>query len=229
MTLIENEITPCTSFLSREKFEDRLEDFLVKEDHPCIMAQTVRKLDKMTYHLYDDMRKNSTAGKLLKHLEDYLNNYDFNTNKFESFLAVFPLNGFNNEEEFENALWQLLQNIHLQDNEPWDPSVSSNPNDPNFSFSIKGKAFYIVGMHPSSSRNARKSPYVMLAFNLHWQFEELRRQGLYDNVRDTIRQRDLDKNGSINPVLKDFGTASEALQYSGRNNGANWKCPFHKI
>ena len=69
----------------------------------------------------------------------------------------------------------------------------------------------------------------MLAFNLHWQFEELRRQGLYDNVRDTIRQRDLDKNGSINPVLKDFGTASEALQYSGRNNGANWKCPFHKI
>ncbi len=229
MRLIEKETSTSDVILTQEKFEDALEHFLVDQDHPCVMAKSLFKMDRMTYHVYGYMERNDTAAKLLQHIESYLDDYDFTNDRYETYLAAFPADDFPTEEAFENALWTLLQNMHLQDDKQWDPTVSSNPESPDFSFSIKGKAFYIVGMHPNSSRQARKSPYPMIAFNLHWQFERLREEGLFENVRDHIRQRDLEQNGSINPVLQDYGTASEALQYSGKKNDLNWKCPFQKI
>ena len=33
--------------------------------------------------------------------------------------------------------------------------------------------------------------------------------------------------GSINPVLSQFGKGSEAIQYAGRAVAADWRCPFH--
>jgi FPC/CPF motif-containing protein YcgG len=33
--------------------------------------------------------------------------------------------------------------------------------------------------------------------------------------------------GSINPMLKNFGEGSEASQYSGRAVSDTWACPFH--
>lgn len=215
--------------ITRSLVEKKLEHFLINEDHPCVMAQSLFKQERIIFDIYGAMQKNHTASLLLKNIERYLTEYNFDNNRYQSYLAVFPKDTFRSEQEFEDALWILLQNLHIQDDKPWDKSVSSDSNDENFSFSIKGKAFYIVGMHPESSRNARKSPYPMIAFNLHWQFEQLREHELYGNVRDTIRERDKERNGSINPVLRDFGTASEALQYSGKRNNEKWKCPFHKV
>ena len=130
------------------------------------------------------------------------------------------------ELEFENLLWNQLQKIHNLDSLAWDKTVSNDPNNNSFSFSILGNAFYIVGMHPNSSRGARRSPKPTLVFNLHWQFERLREMGVYERIRDTIRERDSQKNGSVNPILMDFGKKSEAAQYSGRKVNKDWECPF---
>ena len=81
-------------------------------------------------------------------------------------------------------------------------------------------------MHPKSSRNARKAPFTTIVLNLHDQFEKLRTMNAYDNVRDRIRARDAEQNGTINPMLADFGEKSEAAQYSGRRVDSSWKCPF---
>ena len=75
---------------------------------------------------------------------------------------------------------------------------------------------------------ARQSPFPAIVFNLHWQFEKLREMGNYQVVRDRIRQRDEELQGTINPMMEDFGEGSEAKQYSGRKVGKEWKCPFHK-
>lgn len=72
----------------------------------------------------------------------------------------------------------------------WDHQVESNPAHKEFSFSLLGKSFYIVGMHPKSSRLARQIPYPALVFNLHWQFEKLREMGTYSYIRNKIRKRE---------------------------------------
>jgi FPC/CPF motif-containing protein YcgG len=139
---------------------------------------------------------------------------------------VFENSMFETEQQFEDSLWNLLQTLHNIDTHSWDETTSSDPSSPKFSYSLLGTSFYIVGMHPNSSRWARSSPFPMIVFNLHSQFELLRSAGRYDRVRDLIRKRDKAYQGSINPMLEDFGTNSEARQYSGRAVESTWKCPF---
>ncbi|MCY0976897.1 guanitoxin biosynthesis heme-dependent pre-guanitoxin N-hydroxylase GntA [Chryseobacterium wangxinyae] len=211
-----------------ENIENQYKDFILNGQHPCIMAKAMFKMDKYHLHVYDDMHNPGSLELLIANLYHYISQYNFEGNSFESFLAVFPNNHFKDEISFEKNLWITLQKLHELDDCEWDERVSDDPDNPYFSFSLKGRAFYIIGMHPSSSRIARKAPYTTLVFNLHWQFDKLREMGTYHAVRDTIRKNDQVLQGSINPVLKDFGDDSETRQYSGRNVEAQWKCPFHK-
>ena len=208
---------------NKEKFDQ----FIIRNDHPCIMAKTIFSSNNYQLHTYEELGSEKAAMKILADIEIYLDSYDFSTNEFFTFIAVFDKKMEYTELEFENLLWKQLQKIHEIDGLKWDASVSSNPKEDSFSFSIAGNAFYIVGMHPNSSRKARRSPKPALVFNMHWQFEKLREMGVYNRIRNKIRKRDLEKNGSINPMLKDFGKKSEAAQYSGRAVNQDWKCPFN--
>ena len=123
------------------------------------------------------------------------------------------------EEAFESLLWERLQS--MTDKDEWrgiepDRRVSHDPEDPHFSLSFGGQAFFVVGLHPKASRPARRFARPAMVFNLHDQFEELRGDGRYEGLRQAILDRDKKLAGSINPMLSRHGEASEARQYSGR-------------
>ncbi|WP_308992193.1 guanitoxin biosynthesis heme-dependent pre-guanitoxin N-hydroxylase GntA [Mariniflexile litorale] len=202
-------------------------NFIIEKKHPCVMANTVFAMNNYNLKIYDDITSDEIILPILSDIEHYLNNYNYESNEFESLIICFKNNKFTSELQFEKAMWNFLQQLHDHDNKAWDSSVSQDPNNPNFSFSIKGKAFYIIGMHPESSRIARKAPYCTMVFNLHWQFEKLREMGIYQTVKKRIRSRDEELQGFINPVLSDFGSETETKQYSGREVSKDWKCPFH--
>ncbi|SDH29248.1 guanitoxin biosynthesis heme-dependent pre-guanitoxin N-hydroxylase GntA [Winogradskyella thalassocola] len=211
-----------------QTIDEAYKDFILTQKHPCVMAKTLFMTDNYHLNVYKSSQDKEDLNNLLKDLESFINQYDFESKTFESFLAVFPFEHYESEIGFEKSLWQTLQQLHDLDDCDWDVLVSDNPEDPNFSFSLKGHAFYIVGLHPNSSRMARQSPYPTIIFNLHAQFEQLRAMGSYKKVKKRIRKRDKKLQGHINPVLKDFGKDSETKQYSGRAVDSTWKCPFHK-
>lgn len=133
------------------------------------------------------------------------------------------------ESRFEAAMWERLQS--LADKDVWrgqlyDRSVSANADDPHFSLSFGGAAFFVVGLHPYASRPARRLPRPTLVFNLHDQFKRLRDEGRYERMRETIIRRDEALAGNVNPMLARHGEVSEARQYSGRAVGGDWRCPF---
>lgn len=208
----------------KEDVEGLVREFIL-DDHPCVMAQSVIADDNVTIQSYGNM-DNFCPYTLLNDLKTYVNEVEEDSMKFQTFIAVFEDATIETEQQFENSLWSLLQTLHSIDTHAWDTTTSPDPESPNFSFSLLGTSFYIVGMHPNSSRWARSSPFPMIVFNLHSQFELLRSAGRYERVRDLIRKRDKAYQGSINPMLEDFGTNSEARQYSGRAVAADWKCPF---
>ena len=111
---------------------------------------------------------------------------------------------------------------------PWDAAVSDDPEDPQFSFSHAGCALFVVGLHPNSSRMARRFRWPTLVFNPRAQFERLRSEGKFERLRGLVRDREIALQGTLNPNLADFGERSEARQYSGRATEADWKCPFHR-
>lgn len=209
------------------KMRENFQHFILEEDHPCVMAQSVFAQDHADFHVYEELGTKASAEKIIQDLKLYISKYDFESNDFFSFIAGFKTENELSEVDFEKLLWKQLQLLHEADDQEWDPEVSSNPEDEDFSFSLAGRAFYVIGMHPNSSRKARQTPFPTIVFNLHWQFEKLREMGAFHNVRDKIRQRDIELQGNINPMMEDFGENSEARQYSGREVGEEWKCPFH--
>jgi len=222
-----NTITSNTRFKSAPNYYQEFEDFILENDHPCVMAQTTFKQNSVNFEVFEEsLDSASVTARLFTAIKDYIQSYQFESNDFETLIAAFPNHPQVDERSFERSLWKQLQLLHELDTKDWDATVSADPDDSKFSFSLNGVSFYIVGMHPNSSRAARKAPFTTLVFNLHWQFEKLRAMNVYNNVRDRIRQRDANKNGSINPMLKDFGKQSEAKQYSGRAVDNSWKCPF---
>ena len=72
---------------------------------------------------------------------------------------------------------------------------------------------------------ARRFPWPTLVFNPHEQFEKLRTDGKWKRMQQTIRERDVALEGSVNPMLNDFGESSEARQYSGRAVPEGWHPP----
>jgi len=148
---------------------------------------------------------------------------------FRSIAFVFAQPQALSEAEFEQALWTRLQSLADKDawlSQPYDARVSGDPDDPHFSLSFGGEAFFVVGLHPGASRPARRFERTALVFNLHDQFEQLRAEGRYERIRDTIIERDIELAGSANPMLARHGEASEAAQYSGRVVEGDWRCPF---
>ena len=65
-----------------------------------------------------------------------------------------------------------------------------------------------------------------MVFNSHRQFERLKERGMYQRIQKQVRQREMALQGSLNPNLSDFGSNSEAVQYSGRAVPPDWRCPF---
>jgi FPC/CPF motif-containing protein YcgG len=145
---------------------------------------------------------------------------------FSSYLAAFAGPTAMDEVDFERCLWRQLQHLHELDGAGWDPSVASDPAEPEFSFSFEGTAFFVVGLHPASSRWTRRFAWPVLVFNSHDQFERLRAEGSMARMQAVIRARDVDLQQSINPNLSDFGEMPEARQYSGRRVERDWTCPF---
>ena len=133
------------------------------------------------------------------------------------------------EAAFEAALWQRLQSFADKDHwlgQRFDDAVSPDPQDPHFSLSFGGEAYFAVGLHPNASRPARRFAHPAIVFNLHAQFERLREEGRFERMRDRIMARDVALAGDANPMLADHGEASAARQFSGRSVDETWACPF---
>lgn len=211
---------------SHQEIKEQVVEFIKVSDHPCLSAQSVVNNDSFEIGAYRHLGTAESAVAMAKDLTRFIKDRGNIESRFASFLAVFQNPGKIGERSFELLLWKQLSLLNAIDVCDWDETVSSDPEDPKFSFSFGGKAFYIIGLHPGSGRLARQFPYPTLVFNLHEQFEALRADGYYDKMRDMIRTRDKKLQGSVNEMVADHGISSEAKQYSGRKVDESWKCPF---
>lgn len=203
---------------------DILDRIVGHPEYPCLGARSVFARDRATFLVLPELGTPAAADRLLTALTDFAGRTDLDAG-FASFIAVFDGPRPTTEKEFEVLLWRQLGLLHGADHEPWSPDVAQDPDDPHFAFSVAGSAYFVVGLHPGASRIARRAPWPTLVFNPHEQFEELRRSEHFVRMRDTIRQRDLSLQGTLNPMLDDHGTRSEARQYSGRDVPADWEPP----
>jgi FPC/CPF motif-containing protein YcgG len=222
---------PVTDFLQPADFQvlDAIEKLITSPNYPCGPAVASLQKDQYMIGVYKGFGLDQQTSSLYKDLLYFSQCQKISQAPFMSFWAVFD-QSVCEESEFEDLLWKELSFLSSEEESsvPWDPKFSSDPNDKNFCLSLGGDAFFVVGLHPESSRLARKFPWPALVFNLYEQFEELSRKGIYENIVKQNRNKEMKFQGSLNPMVELHGDQWEAIQFSGQNNPATWKCPFSR-
>ena len=203
--------------------------FVLNPEFSCVGAKSAVMHETYRLGLYDHLGGvGSTAG-LSRDLYTFAREAEHAPEgEFMTFVAMFREPTAVDEREFERLLWVQLRLLNQLDAplHSWDPSVSDNPESPHFGFSFAGSAFFIVGLHPHSSREARRFIWPTLVFNPHAQFQHLKEEGRWERLQEVVRMREENLQGSLNPNLADHGTATEARQYSGRAVEPDWHPPF---
>jgi FPC/CPF motif-containing protein YcgG len=206
-----------------------LRSFILNDRYPCLGARAAFHRGTYRFGAYERLGDASVSRGLMRDLYAFVAERKGIAPAYTTFAAVFrePFEG--DEQDFERVVWSQLEQLHDIDRRlyPWDASVSADPADPHFSFSLVGNAFFIIGMQPNASRSARRFAWPALVFNAHVQFEDLRRDGSFFGLQRRIREREMRLQGTINANLTNFGHRSEAGQYAGRQVEEQWTCPFH--
>ena len=208
-----------------------IRNIILGEGYPCVGSRSAMNKDMYRLGFYGELGSPETARGVCHDIYEFVREFKNYGNHFVTMMACFRSPEIRSELHFEEAIWQQIRCMHDVDRQffDWDPNVSSDPGDSNFSLSLGGRGFFVVGLHPLASRKARRFPCPVLVFNLHEQFDRLRQRGKFEMMKTLIRARDQDYAGSINPMVADHGTISEARQYSGRAVADDWKCPFHAM
>lgn len=206
--------------------------FIDDATYPCVGAKSALSRDSIETHEFGTLGDHNNDRLLADGLSQFVNmieSDDCDKDIVHSYVALFRGPRDLNEHRFEFFLWAQLWRIHRLDvlaGNDYAHDVSSDADSPMFSLSISGHPFFVIGLHPHASRLARRFSHPVLVFNSHRQFEKLREDGRYWKIQKATRSRDMALQGSLNPTLADFGEASEARQYSGRDVESDWRCPF---
>jgi FPC/CPF motif-containing protein YcgG len=216
----------------REKdINAEIRSFILQENYPCVAAiQSVVRNDYVI-GTYGQFGIGTHWHKLRTDLLNFLELQSSTQSRYMSFWAVFTASTKtpDNELDFENKFWRELSLLSSEEERAvdWGNINSSDPNDPSFCVSLNGVKLFVVGLHPASSRFARRFSHPAMVFNAFSQFEVFEEEGTYAAMVKIIRHNDVKFQGSINPMVLAHGDAWESIQYSGRENPESWKCPFH--
>lgn len=199
----------------------------------CMGATSVFNQNNYRFGMYKNMCTKETTLGLARNLFTFVNEQDSMNSNFTAFIAVFETPIPEDEHHFEKLVWKQLQMLHDEDSRyhDWDKEFSNDINNHQFSYSFAERGFFIVGMHPKSSRIARQFSYPLLVFNASRQFDHLVETNQFHNFVRIIRERDIALQGSINPNLPEKYDYSrpeepEVRQYSGRAVEKDWQCPL---
>ena len=211
-------------------------DTIVKSFHsfinnavfPCVAAKDALTKDNIKILTAQHIACPEDDERILAFLYNFTDAYRLAEKGFHSAAVIFEEPDNLSETLFDNFMWQRLSSLRKLDEENYlhDPRVHNNPASPHFSFSIKEEAYFILALHAKNCRPARQFKYPTLIFNPHAQFEAMKTTSQYEKMQAVVRKKDIVLAGSVNPMLTNFGEASEVYQYSGKLYDKSWICPL---
>ncbi len=208
--------------------DSTFKEMIIKNSFPCVAAKDAVNKSNVEFFHGGHIACPQNDSEILNFLYNFIKNFRICKNGFHSAVVLFPLTNSIDENQFEEYIFQRLKALRTLDDQNfgYDKRVSSDPESENFSYSLMEEAFFIIGLHPNSSRPARQFKVPAIVFNPHVQFDDLRSKDRYQKMKNIVRKKDLEFSGSINPMLSDFGRKSEVYQYSGKFYHAEQKCPY---
>jgi FPC/CPF motif-containing protein YcgG len=187
--------------------------------HPCQGARLAIARDGVYLSVVENMNSVESAFDFLTDLQEYYSISDELKASEKSLAIAFYAEPVSSQEDFAARYWSFTQTLHDLDcqRNVWDPTVSSNWQEPDFELSLGGRAVFTTTLNPQNPRFARKFSYPVWIMNQLSQFNYLRQQGLFTKWQNRIRELDskFDPSGQPNPILADHGDETSAHQLAG--------------
>ena len=214
--------------ISNDELINEFKSYIGNKGFACVAAKAALAKQQLHAMVVEHIACPVSDKSILDYLYAFVDEYRNSEDLYHSAAIIFKQPQQTSEAMFEELLWQRLQSLSDMDAQlyEYDKRVQCDPSSPDFSFSLKEEAFFIIGLHPNSSRQARQFQYPAIVFNPHKQFQQLKQTGKYRHLQHAVRKRDVALSGTINPMLQDFGAQSEVYQYSGRVYNSSWECPL---
>ncbi len=139
-------------------------------------------------------------------------------------------------QDYQERFWQILQDLHAVDSEPWPQGISTDTDNPLWEFCFAGMPMFVVANTPSHQRRvSRYFESLAITFQPRFVFDDLAEDSPQGrNARKIIRARLRTYDElSPTPTLGSFGAAGnrEWVQYFLDDDNApqpsDSRCPFH--
>jgi FPC/CPF motif-containing protein YcgG len=206
----------------------RLKAWIFSGRFACLGARAAARQGVLQIVLLGPIDRQDSALKAYEALRGFVSSGMLEAHRFATLVVVFQGSVIPDELDWENAFWRLVQELHHHDAAlfDWAADTSSDPESRQFQLSLCGHPFFLIGMHPQSSRISRRAPWPAVAFNSHRNFALLKAEGTFPGLQRRIQSKEILIQGSLNPNLAGFGDAAQSRQYSGRAVEQTWRCPF---
>ncbi len=126
---------------------------------PCYFGIEVERRGELLYAACESTTDPVALLRLRDVLLEYLDTYRDHAERAP--LAVFfhPLAADATERDFHEALWHVLEFLHVHDPEPWPEDVPTDPDDPYWEFCFGGEPLFPTSRAPFyDERRSRYSP-----------------------------------------------------------------------
>jgi FPC/CPF motif-containing protein YcgG len=159
---------------------------------PCYFGIEVERDGDLLYGACESTSDPAALLRLRDLLLEYLETYPDHAERAP--LAVFfrPLEGDATEADYHEALWHVLEFLHVHDPEPWPEEIPTDPDDPYWEFCFGGEPLFPTSRAPFyDERMSRYSPVGLeITFQPRAVFEGITADTeAGERARETIRSR----------------------------------------
>lgn len=203
--------------------------------YPCVPGVQGFLNDTLRFGFAKDPRSDSASEQLGIILKTY-GSIARETGKYASLVVFFDSRTLHDEgcdvNQYEEVFWDLLNNVHQLDEEPWPEDIPKDPHHHEWEFCFNGEPYFAFCATPSHSvRKSRKFPYFMVAFQPRWVFDEINDSTTFgQKLKKAIRKRLVKYDGiPPHPDLKWYGNKDNhewKQYYLSDDESSPSKCPF---
>jgi FPC/CPF motif-containing protein YcgG len=204
---------------------------------PCFFgAESVANGDPL-YTAVSSMTEKNALLNLGRTLLSYLEIYQDYSDRASLVVFFRPPNQELSEGEYHEALWHILQFLHVHDTKPWPKDIPTDPDDPHWEFSFGGEPMFPTCRAPFY--DTRKSRYCPIGLEITFQpralFENLgvtADTAMGERARETIQDRLEDYDGVCpHADLGDWGVEEDRewpqYMFSSDDKQAPDECPIN--